>query len=61
MKQVNKINTDISSSNDTWKIMKDLFNNRSPNLPSAASNLRFSFPWGRIGYSILEFFFKIFK
>ena len=61
MKQVNKINTDISSSNDTWKIMKDLFNNRNPNLPSTALNLRFSFAWGRIGYSILEFFFKICK
>ena len=41
--------------------MKVLFNNRKPNLPRMALNLRFSVPWRRIGYSIVEFIFKIFK
>ena len=41
--------------------MKVLFTYRKPNLPGMALNLRFSFPWGHIGYSILEFIFKIFK
>ena len=41
--------------------MKVLFNNRKPNLPRMTLNLRFSVPWRRIGYSIVEFIFKIFK